>query len=78
MREETHLEPICTYCKCSITNKLWPYKTLNFGEKAHLALKHPSYGQFGRQLLRTAISQVSQRKTVLAHGRWVKWRFSAT
>ena len=37
MREETPPEPICTYCKCSITNKQWPYKTLSSGEKAHLA-----------------------------------------
>ncbi len=37
MREETHSEPVCTYCKRSITNKQWPYRTLSSGEKAHLA-----------------------------------------
>jgi len=37
VREETQLDPICTYCKQPITADQWPYKGLKSGEKAHLA-----------------------------------------
>ena len=37
MREETRQEPICAICKLPITQKQWPYKSLDTGEYAHLA-----------------------------------------
>lgn len=39
MREETHpaADPICPYCKQPITEQQRPYKSLESGERAHLA-----------------------------------------
>jgi len=36
VREETQQPDVCAFCKQPITQKQWPYKRLESGEKAHL------------------------------------------
>jgi len=50
VREETQQPDVCVYCKQPTTQQQWPYKTLESGEKAHLACYLDHLDQEEREL----------------------------